>query len=65
MTTEFTGNAEEVKHIKDAIRQLDKLAKKLDVCVGGCGCCGSPYVIYGNAMADYAVIGDNKWVDDE
>jgi hypothetical protein len=68
MKTEFTGNVEEVKHIKDAIRQLDKLAKKLNIYVGGCGCCGSPYMFMtknGNAGADYIKIGHNPYDEED
>ncbi|MTI68589.1 MAG: hypothetical protein FH753_18565 [Firmicutes bacterium] len=33
------------KHnIDEFLKELSQLSKKYDIYIGGCGCCGSPYI---------------------
>jgi Fe-S oxidoreductase len=48
------------------VKALNKLTKKYGVAIGGCGCCGSPYLHETNAKeGEYLLSGgdDLRWVE--
>ncbi len=44
---ESKKEAEEKKNARKFLWELFKLCKKYDASIGGCGCCGSPFVSVG------------------
>lgn len=34
----------EVDNVKEFVKELSKLCRRHKICIGGCGCCGSPYL---------------------
>jgi hypothetical protein len=56
------------KNLEEFILELDKLTRKYHLKIGGCGCCGSPFIseVLGNIdkQAGYALTGDAElaWV---
>ncbi len=35
-----------VKQVEEFLRDLNKVSRKHKVIIGGCGCCGSPFLYY-------------------
>lgn len=51
-------------NLEQFLRELSELSAKYDLWIGGCGCCGSPYIITGDGkgIADYlAVASDDTY----
>ena len=45
------------------LEELSELTKKYNISIGGCGCCGSPYLIN---LKDKTLIGEYiSWDEDE
>ena len=44
---ESKRESEEKKNARKFLRELFALCKKYDASIGGCGCCGSPFVSVG------------------
>lgn len=40
------------QELKDFLRSLSKLSKQTGITIGGCGCCGSPFLDQGRATID-------------
>lgn len=47
--------------LKCFLSELSELTNKYEIAIGGCGCCGSPYII--DFKKEYE--GDNLYYDDE
>jgi hypothetical protein len=48
---------------KKFLEELGKLSEKHGIVIGGCGCCGSPYIYDAQGKGVYTVNDDNdlKW----
>ena len=57
------------KRGKDLLRELRGLLKKYDAVLGGCGCCGSPYIEFNSkeydGFGEVRIEGDKIQVDGE
>ena len=56
---EFYQEDTDKQELKDFLRDLTKLSKRTGITIGGCGCCGSPFLVHDGAALD-----DLYW-DDE
>ena len=44
------------------LEELSELTKKYNISIGGCGCCGSPYLVH---LKDKTIIGEYiSWDED-
>lgn len=46
------------REMKEFLRKLSALSKQTGIHIGGCGCCGSPFLVQGRAVVD-----DLRWDD--
>jgi hypothetical protein len=44
-------------YLKEFLKELSDLTLKYDITIGGCGCCGSPYLSQGHGE-DFHYAGD-------
>lgn len=54
------------KDVENFLKELDNLTLKYGITIGGCGCCGSPYLldINGNTEINGLQHDELTWVDD-
>lgn len=52
------------QNLEQFLKELSELSAKYDLWIGGCGCCGSPYIDTGdgyNIAQDLAVASDHTY----
>jgi hypothetical protein len=51
---------------KEFIKKLEKLTRETGIAVGGCGCCGSPWITTVDITSDesgYGYADEIRWID--
>lgn len=43
----------EMKKVKEFLKELTELSEKYDIYIQGCGCCGSPWIFDERAHKEY------------
>lgn len=50
--------SDKAQNLEQFLRELSELSAKFDLWIGGCGCCGSPYIMTGDGkvIAEYLAV---------
>jgi len=51
----------ENKRMENFLNELSKLSEKHDMYIGGCGCCGSPYIMDGDMPHPGKYVYEEGW----
>ena len=62
MKVNRTENSEHYNNLEGFLQELSSLTQKYNLCIGGCGCCGSPFI---DTVSDNRTVADCLYYNTE